>query len=61
MAGRDALLRPLGIAAVNTAILAAGVAIAWVDWLRWLRPVFGVEAFTLFVALHLAASDLLDG
>jgi hypothetical protein len=54
----DALLRPAGILMVNVGTLAVGCAAAWLPVLRWLRPVLGIEWFTLWVALHLAASDL---
>ena len=56
--GRDRLLTAAGVAGINCAVIVAGVAIVWIPWLAWLRPVFGLEAFTLFVALHLGASDI---
>ena len=54
------------VLAVNLGVIALGWAVA-ADWsapaaqtVRWaLTPVLGVEWFTLWVALHLAASDLL--
>jgi len=55
---KDLFLRPIGILTTNIAIISAGVAVAWLPALQWLRPVLGVEWFTLWVALHLAASDL---
>jgi hypothetical protein len=54
---KDYLLRPISILAINVAIISAGTAVAWLPALRWLRPVLGVEWFTLWVALHLVASD----
>jgi len=55
---RDAALTPTTIVVINTTVLIAGCAVAWLPFLGLLRPVFGVEWFTLWVALHLAASDL---
>jgi hypothetical protein len=55
---QDAVLRPAAILAINAAIIIAGCAVAWFPALHLLRPVFGVESFTLWVALHLGASDL---
>jgi hypothetical protein len=55
---QDAALTPATILAINAAIVIAGCAVAWFPSLHLLRPVFGVEWFTLWVALHLAASDL---
>lgn len=52
------MLRPLSILCVNVAVIALGLAAAWLPTLRWLRPLFGLEWFTLWVAFHLAASDL---
>ena len=57
-ARKDYFLRPIAILTINAAIISAGVAVSWLPALRWLRPVLGVEWFTLWVALHLAASDL---
>ena len=54
----DAALTPTTILAVNAAIIVVGCGVAWLPALHWLRPLFGVEWFTLWVALHLAASDL---
>lgn len=54
---KDFLLQPAAILATNIAIIGAGTAVAWLPVLRWLRPILGVEWFTLWVALHLAASD----
>jgi hypothetical protein len=55
----DPLLRPLSVLGVNLAII-------WICWaavrlpqLNWLSPIVGLEWFTLWVAAHLAASDLL--
>lgn len=54
----DRMLRPLSILPVNAAMIAVGFGVAWLSVLRWLRPLIGLEWFTLWVALHLAASDL---
>jgi hypothetical protein len=56
---RDRLLSPLAIPLLNASVVLAGCAVAWLQPLRWLQPVLGVEWFTLWVALHLAASDLM--
>lgn len=56
---QDAMLAPLAILTTNGIIITAGVATAWLAALHWLRPVLDVEWFTLWVALHLAASDLM--
>ncbi len=55
---RDALLRPAGIIAVNLAVIALGWTSGFFAWLHWLTPLLGIEWFTLWVALHLVASDL---
>lgn len=55
----DMFLRPSAIVAVNACIVALGCATAWMHPFAWLRPVLGLEWFTLWVALHLAASDLM--
>jgi hypothetical protein len=54
----DTALTPAAILSVNAVVLVFGCAVAWLPALHLLRPVFGVEWFTLWVALHLAASDL---
>jgi len=56
---RDRLLSPAAILSINATIILAGCAVAWLQPLHWLQPVLGVEWFTLWVALHLAASDLM--
>jgi hypothetical protein len=56
--GRDPLLRPAAVIAVNLAVIAIGWASGFVSWLRWLTPLLGLEWFTLWVAIHLVASDL---
>jgi hypothetical protein len=53
----DFYLQPIAILTINVAIIGAGAAVAWLPALRWLRPILGVEWFTLWVALHLVASD----
>lgn len=58
-APNDRLLHIAGVAAVNLALIAVCCVAAWLPALRWLSPVFGLEWFTLWVAAHLAASDLL--
>jgi len=55
---RDALLRPAAIIAVNVAVVTLGWASGFVGLLHWLTPLLGIEWFTLWVALHLIASDL---
>lgn len=59
----DRWLRPGPIVAVNLLIICLGCAVAagWpVPWVRVaLTPVLGIGWFTVWVALHLAASDLL--
>jgi hypothetical protein len=54
---KDRLLGPIAILIINIAIISAGAAVAWLPALRWLQPILGVEWFTLWVALHLVASD----
>jgi hypothetical protein len=56
---RDRWLRPVQVAALNLAIIAICCAAAWLPSLRVLSPLLGLEWFTLWVAAHLAASDLL--
>jgi hypothetical protein len=56
---RDRWLRPLWVAALNLAIIAICCAAAWLPRLHPLSPLLGLEWFTLWVAAHLAASDLL--
>jgi hypothetical protein len=56
--GRDRMLSPVAIVAVNEVIFGLGLAVAWLPRLGWMSPVFGLQWFTLWVALHLAASDL---
>lgn len=53
------MVRPLNIVALNVFFLALGCAIGRWNILWPLRYVLGPEWFTLWVALHLAASDLL--
>lgn len=55
----DILLSPPAILLINLSILLAGCAVGWLQPLRLLQPILGVEWFTVWVALHLAASDLL--
>jgi hypothetical protein len=55
----DRWLRIGAITAVNLAIIGICSAIAWTPALHRLLPLFGLEWFTLWVAAHLAASDLL--
>ncbi len=57
-AGRDPLVNPLAILAINVAVVALGYAVATTEALRWLRPILGVPWFTLWVAVHLVTSDL---
>jgi hypothetical protein len=54
----DPTLRTTSILLTNAAITALGLGVAWLPKLSWLRPLFGLQWFTLWVALHLAASDL---
>lgn len=56
--GRDRTLKGSAILVVNLAMILIGTATGWLHGMRWLQPLFGVEWFTLWVALHLAASDL---
>jgi hypothetical protein len=57
--GRDKWLLPLRIGLLNLAIIAFCSAVAWLPSLHRLSPLVGLERFTLWVAAHLAASDLL--
>jgi hypothetical protein len=56
---RDRWLRPIQVAALNLAIIAICCTAAWLPSLRVFSPLLGLEWFTLWVAAHLAASDLL--
>jgi hypothetical protein len=56
---RDRWLRPIQVAVLNLAIIAICCAAAWLPGLHALSPLLGLEWFTLWVAAHLAASDLL--
>lgn len=56
--GRDRLLQPIAIVAINVAVIAVGCGVAYLEPLRWFRPLLGIEWFTLWVAVHLVASDL---
>lgn len=55
---RDPWLHPIAIAAVNLIVILLGYASGFLPAFRWLMPLLGVEWFTLWVALHLAASDI---
>jgi hypothetical protein len=55
----DKWLRPLQIATLNLAIIGVCCMVAWLPSLGALTPLLGLEWFTLWVAAHLAASDLL--
>jgi len=57
--GRDRWLRPVRVATLNLIIIAVCSAAAWLPALRWLSPMLGLGWFTLWVAAHLAASELL--
>jgi hypothetical protein len=54
----DPALRPASILLTNATMLALGLGVAWLPKLNWLRPLLGLQWFTFWVALHLAASDL---
>ncbi len=54
----DKLLTPWAILAINSAIIGLGWLTAFYEPLFWLKPILGVQWFTLWVALHLAASDI---
>ncbi|MBS1707207.1 MAG: hypothetical protein JSS65_00640 [Armatimonadetes bacterium] len=56
--GKDKWLSAGTVVAVNIAVATLGYAVATVDGLAWARPILGVEWFTVWVAVHLAASDL---
>lgn len=55
---KDWLLSATGVLLVNLIVIGLGVATAYLDGLSWLRPVLGVEWFTLWVGVHLVASDI---
>lgn len=48
----------LSILAVNLGVFALGYLTMTQPWMKWLNPILGVEWFTLWVAVHLVASDL---
>ncbi len=54
----DVSLHPFTILAVNLAVIGAGIAVAHLPGLGFLGPILGVQWFTLWVGLHLVASDL---
>ena len=54
----DQLLNPISILAVNLTIIAIGYLVVRSDSLHWLRPILGIQWFTLWVAVHLVSSDL---
>lgn len=56
--GKDRMLVPWTIIAVNIAIIMLGCATSYVRELSWLRPVLGIEWFSLWVAVHLVSSDI---
>jgi len=55
--GRDKLLTPLSILAINLLVIGLGFAVATTRELAWFAPVLGVPWFTLWVAVHLVVSD----
>ncbi len=55
---KDTWLTPLSIIAVNALILTIGFFVANQASLSWLRPIFGIEWFTLWVGVHLVSSDV---
>lgn len=55
---RDTFSSPVSILALNILLIMIGVAVMNSPALDWLRPVFGIEWFTLWVGVHLVASDL---
>ena len=56
--GRGWLTRPVTVVGVNITFLCAGYAVAHVGTLGWASIWLAPEWFTLWVALHLVASDL---
>jgi hypothetical protein len=46
------------IVGLNTTLIAIGLTAASISSLNFLKPIFGIEYFTLWVALHLVSSDL---
>lgn len=48
----------LGIVGVNLAVIGLGYLVTRYDAWSWLRPILGVQWFTLWVAVHLVLSDL---
>jgi hypothetical protein len=57
--GMDRWLKPVAILLVNAMVILAGWASARVEWLSWLTPIIGIQWFTLWVAVHLASSEIL--
>lgn len=56
--GQDRWLSLGRVMLVNAGLIAVGVLVVRTDSLRWLRPIFGVEWFTFWVAAHLVMSDV---
>ena len=54
----DKLLLPQSILLVNLAIIGLGYIVIHTPVLYWLNPIFGIQWFTLWVAVHLVSSDL---
>ena len=55
--GNDRLLGPVGIIALNLAVIVVGIAVGRIGLLSWLTPIVGIQWFTLWVGLHLISSD----
>lgn len=55
---RDFWLTPIGILLTNAVIAIIGFTVTRAPVLGWLSPVLGIEWFTVWVGLHLVASDL---
>lgn len=55
---KDIFLTPLPILLVNIAFIALGYLIAHRQEFSWLTPIFGIQWFTLWVAVHLVSSDV---
>jgi len=58
--GVDRWLTPIAIVGVNFVLILLGWAAARFVSMSWLTPVIGIQWFTLWVAVHLVSSELLQ-
>lgn len=54
---RDGMLHPAVVIGLNLVVIALGYFVVRLESLAWLVPILGIQWFTLWVAVHLVASD----